>query len=79
MLRVKNPTCFNRWSMSNMKLNRTNLPLRGLSTKPNKNLESKLKEVKGYKSYPKQGKEHNALYDAFWNKKLHEFIKHEIG
>lgn len=62
-----------------MKLNRTNLPLRGLSTTPNKNLESKLKEVKGYKSYPKQGNEHNALDDAFWNKKLHEFIKHEIG
>lgn len=62
-----------------MKLNRTNLPLRGLSTTPNKNLESKLKEVKGYNNYPKQGKEHNALDDAFWNKKLHEFIKHEIG
>lgn len=62
-----------------MKLNRTNLPLRGLSTAPNKNLESKLKEVKSYKSYPKQGNEHNALDDAFWNKKLHEFIKHKIG
>lgn len=62
-----------------MKLNRTNLPLRGLTTTPNKNLESKLKEVKGYKNYPKQGKEHNALDDAFWNKKLYEFIKHEFG
>lgn len=34
-----------------------------------------LKLVKSYYTYPKQKNEHNALDDAKWNKKLHEFIK----
>ena len=31
--------------------------------------------LKKHKDYPKQTNEHNALDDARWNKKLHEFIK----
>lgn len=34
-----------------------------------------LKQLKSDKSYPKLTNEHNALDDAKWNKKLHEFIK----
>src|SRR5699024_6475205 len=33
-----------------------------------------LKLLKNSKNYPKQVNNHNALYDAKWNKKLHEFI-----
>lgn len=38
-------------------------------------LHEKLEKVKAYHGYPKQENEHNALADARWNKKLHEFIK----
>ncbi len=34
-----------------------------------------LSDYKVHPSYPKQENEHNALDDAKWNKKLHEFIK----
>ncbi len=38
--------------------------------------KEKLKMIKeGNLKYPKQGKEHNALDDAMWNKKLYEFIQ----
>lgn len=37
--------------------------------------EDKLNIVKKHTSYPKQVNEHNALYDAKWNKQLHEFLK----
>lgn len=33
-----------------------------------------LKKLKSHPKYPKQENEHNALADAIWNKKLHEFI-----
>jgi len=32
-------------------------------------------KLKEYDAYPKQENEHNALDDARWNKKLHEFLK----
>lgn len=32
-------------------------------------------DLKKHKNYPKQVNEHNALADARWNKKLHEFLK----
>ena len=35
-------------------------------------------ELKNHKDYPKQTNEHNALADAKWNKKLHEFIINKI-
>lgn len=38
-------------------------------------LEAWLQDVKRLSGYPKQEKEHNALADAIWNKKLHEFLK----
>lgn len=41
----------------------------------NISLEDKLIWAKGLPSYPKQEKEHNAIEDARWNKKLHDFIK----
>ena len=31
--------------------------------------------MKDHPDYPKQENEHNALADARWNKKLHEFLK----
>ena len=37
-------------------------------------LDKKLKQVKNLSFYPKQENEHNALADARWNKKLHQFI-----
>jgi hypothetical protein len=33
-----------------------------------------LEVIKGREDYPELEKEHDALYDAKWNKKLHEFI-----
>lgn len=36
--------------------------------------ESKLELLKSQQGYPKQENEHNALADAKWNKKLHDFI-----
>lgn len=32
-------------------------------------------ELRNMPNYPKQENEHNALYDAKWNKQLHEFLK----
>lgn len=61
--------------MLDQKLKCIYLPAVGIQTNPNYNLESKLKEVKMYKSYPKQSNAHNALDDARWNKRLHDFIK----
>lgn len=40
-----------------------------------KGFKENLKWVKKLDIYPKQEDEHNALSDARWNKKLHEFIK----
>jgi len=34
----------------------------------------KVKHLKEHHLYPKQKNEHNALDDAKWNKKLHEFL-----
>lgn len=34
-----------------------------------------LEELKSLPNYPKQTNEHNALSDARWNKKLHEFLQ----
>lgn len=38
-------------------------------------LDAWLKDVKKMPYYPKEENEHNALDDAKWNKKLHEFIE----
>lgn len=38
------------------------------------NLENRLTWIKSESDYPKQENEHNALADARWNKKLHEFL-----
>jgi len=38
------------------------------------NFKDKLKAVKKFNDYPKQENEHNAIDDARWNKKLHEFL-----
>jgi hypothetical protein len=38
-------------------------------------LEAWLMDVKKYPAYPKQENEHNAIADARWNKRLHDFIK----
>lgn len=40
----------------------------------NDTLESKINSIKSCKDYPKQTNEHNALADAKWNKRLHEFL-----
>ena len=32
-------------------------------------------DLRTYPNYPKQENEHNALDDAIWNKKLHNFLK----
>lgn len=37
-------------------------------------LKEKLEKIKRHVNYPKQTNEHNALADARWNKKLHEFL-----
>lgn len=37
--------------------------------------EEKLSKIKSFIEYPKQENVHNALDDARWNKKLHEFLK----
>lgn len=37
-------------------------------------LEERLRIIKNHPNYPKQENEHNALDDARWNKKLHEFL-----
>lgn len=37
-------------------------------------IEEKLRLIKNFVNYPKQDNEHNALDDAKWNKKLHEFL-----
>jgi len=34
--------------------------------------------IKNHRDYPKQTSEHNALADAKWNKKLHEFLNKNI-
>ena len=39
------------------------------------NVEDFVNAIKNSPSYPKQENEHNALADARWNKKLHEFLK----
>ena len=41
----------------------------------NESFETKLSWIKNKDNYPKQTNEHNALADARWNKKLHEFLK----
>lgn len=42
----------------------------------NREVDGKLvNDIKRLPNYPAQQNEHNALYDAKWNKKLHEFIK----
>lgn len=41
----------------------------------NESFETKLSWIKNKDNYPKQTSEHNALADARWNKKLHEFLK----
>lgn len=38
------------------------------------NMGEALSYIKALPNYPKQEKEHNALEDAKWNKKLHEFL-----
>jgi len=38
------------------------------------NIHKSINELKDFKDYPKQENEHNALDDARWNKKLHEFL-----
>lgn len=38
------------------------------------NLDMGLKAMKLHEDFPKQENEHNALADARWNKKLHEFL-----
>ncbi len=38
-------------------------------------LDEKIESIKKSVAYPKQTNEHNALADARWNKKLHEFIQ----
>lgn len=40
----------------------------------NESFETKLSWIKNKDNYPKQENEHNALADARWNKKLHEFL-----
>lgn len=40
----------------------------------NESFETKLSWIKNKDTYPKQSNEHNALADARWNKKLHEFL-----
>lgn len=40
-----------------------------------RSIKGQVMEFKNLKNYPKQDNEHNALDDARWNKKLHEFIK----
>jgi len=37
-----------------------------------------LKDIKNSRNYPKQINEHDALSDARWNKKLHEFINNSL-
>jgi hypothetical protein len=37
--------------------------------------EEKLKYLKGFKTYPKQENEHNALSDAHWNLQLFKFLE----
>lgn len=37
--------------------------------------ENKLKAIKDFRNYPKQEKEHSAIDDARWNKKLYEFLQ----
>lgn len=39
-----------------------------------KSLDEAISDFKTRKDYPKQENEHNALADARWNKKLHEFL-----
>jgi len=46
-----------------------------LAVGANKEKYCDLKMLKSDPTYPKQENEHNALDDARWNKKLHEFIK----
>ena len=38
------------------------------------NNSAKLKAIKDFKNYPKQEKEHSAIEDAKWNKRLYEFL-----
>ena len=38
------------------------------------NIHKSINELKDFKDYPKQENNHNALADARWNKKLHEFL-----
>ena len=52
-----------------------NLPLRGVFVNPNKNLDTKLKEIKSYKNYPEQTNNHHALSDAKWNYELYKFLQ----
>jgi hypothetical protein len=40
-----------------------------------KNIEEGILKIKMHPGFPKQENEHNALDDARWNKKLHEFLK----
>ncbi len=50
--------------------------IRGLYYPENRvTLKYKLTFIKNHPNYPKEENEHNALADAKWNKKLHEFIK----
>lgn len=37
-------------------------------------LQTKIDRIKNKSDYPQQKDEHNALYDARWNQKLHEFL-----
>jgi len=45
------------------------------STEPKpKNWDTHINNIKNHPQYPKQTLEHNALQDAHFNKRLHEFI-----
>lgn len=47
-----------------------------IDTKKQKQIDVKewIESIKNHPNYPKQENEHNALADARWNKKLHEFL-----
>lgn len=66
--------CNDLKQMMDEKLKKTYLPARGFDPNCNSSLESKLKEIKRYKEYPKQENEHNALDDAKWNLELYKFL-----
>ena len=57
------------WSYHKDILNEDNVEGDRLAT-----FDEKLNKIKKLEGYPKQINNHNAIYDANWNKKLHEFL-----